>query len=209
MKVLSTLTITAIASSPQAQIGFCPPGTNLCIHAIPGLNPGEWVLQAEFLGELPSSVTAIGAIWSDVNFSLRGDAPITITDWSDGFFSPIFGEPNIIGNGSTEVSFVGVQVAFPLGTPDPSNPLDVIEFTYTGSILALKGELTGQNSALFTGDPAEPFGTILLYQDVRGDQGPLSAAFAQIPAPATLALAPLTLVAARRRRVGLFNGSTS
>ncbi|MEO1583567.1 MAG: hypothetical protein AAFR96_03215 [Planctomycetota bacterium] len=188
------------ASATNAQIGFCP-DVDLCIRALPtNAEATEWQLVAEFAGSVPAANTGIGAVWADASFSLSGDAPITITDTNPGFSSAIFGGPVITGNGSNFVEFVGLQPGGGLGTPDSSNPLVVMDFTYEGNLFALQGEVFGQNSALFLGNPLEPFGTVLLYQDAAGDPGDLTIAFARIPAPATLAIAPLALLATGRRR---------
>ncbi len=201
VKALMIITVVGTSSAASAQFGFaCSPGTDLCIFGRFDTAPNEYFLEADFTGDLPAGATAITTVWSDASFTLTGDAPITITGWNPGFNSALFGQPQITGNGTTEVTFSGVMPANPIGTPDSSNPLRVIDFSYSGSLFIFRGELVGQNSAIFSGDPANPFGTPVLYQDALGNPGALKAEFANVPAPGAMALAPLALVVARRRR---------
>ncbi len=159
-------------------------------------------IRAEYFSDLPGATTAIGAVWSDTSFRLTGDGPIDILDYNPGYSSPIFQDPDIDGRGTEDLTFVGVQPASPLGTPDPSNPLWVADFSYQGSSDQLRMELFGQNTALFLGDPLSPFGTILRYIGVQTPPPELTwrIDIVIIPAPAALGVAPIVLVAARRRR---------
>ncbi len=181
---------------------------DLVVTIVPEGRTDVWSVVAEFVGDLPDGLsltdpafTSDGAIWSDTWFELSGDSDITITNWNPAYGPhAIIGPPIITGNGSPNVEFIGLQPAFPLGFPDPSNPLRVADFHFEGDPRSIDMRFIGQNSILLVGNPAEPFGTILLYQDAAGNPGPLSIAFQPIPAPASLAFAPLALVAARRRR---------
>lgn len=173
----------------------------VCVDDLDG--DGRWVVTAEFLGEIPAGATAIGALWADTNFTISGDGSdinIDAASANPGYTSAIFGAPSIT-NGST-AQFVGLQPGGGLGAPDASNPLSVVEFDYAGNPAALGFELTSQNTALFVGNPLEPFGTILTYLDVNGDAGSLSFdVVIKIPAPASAALLGLGgLATARRRR---------
>ncbi|MEO1583566.1 MAG: hypothetical protein AAFR96_03210 [Planctomycetota bacterium] len=195
MKNLALLAIAGSASTVAAQ------DLVVCVDDLDG--DGRWVVTAEYFGALPAGTNAIGAIWADSSFTIGGDgSEITIDAASanPGYTSAIFGVP-AISNGPT-ATFVGLQPGGGLGAPDASNPLSVLEFDYAGDASALTFELTGQNSALFTGNPLEPFGTIALYQDVNGEAGTLTFAVdIKIPAPASAALLGLGgLAAARRRR---------
>ena len=179
-------------------------------------DPELYVIQAIYNGALPAGTTAIGALWADSSFTLSGDAPIRYVGFNPGYRSSLFGDPVIIGDGTDSTSFAGIQPPEPLGAPDGSNPLLVTAFRYSGSILSLGMDFVGQNSAFFVGNPDEPFGTFQLYQFANGDPGQLSFRidFPRlnqvpldpsvidffVPTPATLALAPVALVAAHRRR---------
>ncbi|MEO1583568.1 MAG: hypothetical protein AAFR96_03220 [Planctomycetota bacterium] len=166
------------------------------------------VITAEFAGQIPGGATAIGTVWADTSFALSSifsSSPITITGFNPGYSSAIFGDPQITGNGTQSVSFVGLQPGGGLGNPDPSNPLVVATFeTEPRSLVDF--ELIGQNSALFTGNPLEPFGTVRLYQDVTGNAGSLTFSVLNIynfPQPGTaVAFGSIGLFGARRRRSG-------
>lgn len=192
MKTLALIAFAGAASTATAQdltVTIAPTGGD------------NWEVTAEFNGTLPGAATTIDAVWSDASFSISGDAPITFgTGWNPGFSSALFGDPAITNDGSNSVTWVGVQPAAPLGTPDNSNPLFVDDFTYAGDAAALSASFVGQNSGLFSGDPAQPFGTIALYQDAQGNAGELSFEIVIVPAPASAALLGLGGLAAVRRR---------
>ncbi|MEO1583571.1 MAG: hypothetical protein AAFR96_03235 [Planctomycetota bacterium] len=157
---------------------------------------------ATFNADLPAGYTSLACVWSDTNFEITGDgSSITIdaASASPGYSSFLFGDPQIT-NGST-ASFIGIQPGGGLGSPDPSNPLQVVEFDYAGDIARLDLTLVGQNSFLPIGNPGVfPGSALFLYQDVAGNPGGYSFEVLIVPAPATLALAPAILNAARRRR---------
>ncbi|MEO1583564.1 MAG: hypothetical protein AAFR96_03200 [Planctomycetota bacterium] len=195
MKTLAMIVLAGSASTVAAQ------DLLVCVEEV---SVGRWAVSAEYTGAIPGAATGIGAIWADTNFTINGDgSEITIDAASAnaGYTSAIFGVPAIT-NGST-AQFVGLQPGGGLGAPDASNPLSVVEFDYAGDRAALDFQLTSQNTALFTGDPLEPFGTIGTYLNVDGTAGELSFAVEvkPIPAPASAALLGLGgLAAARRRR---------
>lgn len=196
MKTFALIALAGVASNATAQ--------DLVISVVQQANLSDWEISAEFFGSLPAGTTAIGAIWSDASFRVSGDGAVNFgTGWNPGFQSALFGPPAISNDGTNTVTWVGVQAASPLGTPDASNPLFVDDFSYAGSAANLSLELFGQNSALFTGNPAEPFGTILLYRNAQNQPGPLTfrVDIVPVPAPASAALLGLGgLAAARRRR---------
>ncbi len=198
MKTAACLAI-AVAGSAHADVD-----TVFTVEFDVTTSTGE--IRAEYFGQLPGATTAIGTVWSNTQFELSGDGPLVIEsfDVNPGYFSPIFGGPTITGNGTNLVRFVGVQPTPPIGNPDPSNPLRVTDFSYQGSPDQLRMELFGQNTALFLGDPANPFGTVVNYVlvDPPGGVSPLEWRIDVIiiPAPAALGVAPIVLVAARRRR---------
>ncbi|MEO1534191.1 MAG: MYXO-CTERM sorting domain-containing protein [Planctomycetota bacterium] len=193
MKTFAIVALAGAASSVTAQ------DLVICVDDLDG--DGRWVVTAEFVGAIPGSATAIGAIWSDTSFRIDGDgSDITIDAASAnaGYTSAIFGAP-MINNGAS-ATFVGLQPVG-LGNPDPSNPLSVVEFDYAGNPNALSFELFGQNTGVFTGDPAQPFGTVLTYLDANNNPG--AGTFAveiKIPAPASAAVLGLGGLAAVRRR---------
>ena len=152
----------------------------------------QWEISAEYFG--PPVGFGHGQIWSDTGFDLNGDgSTITITDYNPAYDTQL--GPASVTNGPT-ATFIGSASAF-FGTPDPSNPLFVANFTYGGAFGDLELDLVGQNAAVFDNLPSP---SVLLYQDSFGNPGPLSWDVRYIPAPATLALAPMALVTARRRR---------
>ncbi len=181
-----------------------------------------YVVFAQFLGSIPANSTSLDTAWADTRFRITGDAPITFQGFNPAYRSDLFGDPEYTGDGTTQAEFqaimLGSAVAPLLGSsgPDSSNPLLAASFHYDGSPQSLGFSLFGQNSAIFEGDPSSPFGRFELYLDALGNPGSLSfntsVWFGQfpveqidffIPAPGTLALTPLALIAARRRRVGL------
>ncbi len=199
MKKTQTATLAyALAGSAAAQDMI------VCLQPI---SPTRGQITAEYQGLLPAGTTSIGTMWSDTGFTLSttSTSTFTITDWNAGYNTPLFGGPTITGNGTSTVSFAGIMPAAPIGTPDASNPLLVAEFDFEPglSIFNLSMQLTGQNSALFVGNPSEPFGTILLYQDAAGNPGPLTFRidnkFPPSPGTAT-GLAIGAALACRRRR---------
>ena len=163
-------------------------------------------IRAEYFGDLPGATTSIGTVWSDTSFELRADGAFNINtgDNNPGYFSDIIDGPAITGQSTDRLTFVGVQAIPPLGAPDTSNPLRVTGFSYDGSASSLEMELFGQNSALFVGDPSDPFGTILLYVTVDPPAGvhPLTwrVDVLIVPVPGTLSFASMAIVAATRRR---------
>jgi hypothetical protein len=192
MKTVALIALAGVASTATAQdltITIAPTGGD------------NWSVTAQYSGALPGAATAIDAVWSDASFNISGDAPITFgTGWNPGFTSALFGDPAITNDGSNSVTWVGVQPGAPLGAPDASNPLFVDDFTYAGTAAGLSAELVGQNTALFSGDPLQPFGTIALYQDAQGNAGELTFEIVIVPAPASAALLGLGGLAAVRRR---------
>ncbi|MEO0630214.1 MAG: hypothetical protein AAFY46_05745 [Planctomycetota bacterium] len=145
----------------------------------------------EYFGSQP--VPAV-QIWADAGFELTGDgSAITITGYNPSY-DTVLG-PALVTNGPT-AGFVGNANSF-FGVPDGSNPLFVADFTYEGSVASLGFDMVGQNSYI---DDLPPGGSVRLYQDAAGNPGDLTWDVIIIPAPATLALAPMVLVAARRRR---------
>ncbi len=207
LKPVTVATLAVTLATPVA-------GQDLTIELVTiGGGFGHYGLLATYTGSLPDASTSIGAIWADTSFVIRGNGRISIEAFNPAYAASIFGPPRITGNDTNEVSFEGVQAGPPIGTLDPSNPLLVACFTYLGGLNAFEFEMTGQNSALFLGDPNRPFGQIELYQDVNGNPGTLSHEFILLPfppvvpddaclfpAPGTLAFAPAALIAARRRR---------
>ncbi len=197
MKTLALIALAGAASTATAQD---------MIITVCEVTPGNWDITAEFFGSLPVDTTALGTVLSDASFRVSGDSAINFGDgWNPSFVSSLFGPPTITNDGTTSVDWLGFSPAAPIGNPDNSNPLFIDNFTYTwsGDNDSLDLELVGQNSALFTGNPAEPFGTILQYQDAQGNPGVLSfdVVIKPIPAPASAALLGLGgLAAARRRR---------
>ncbi len=194
MKTLAVFALAGAASSVAAQ------DLIVCVDDLDG--DGRWVVTAEYTGSLPGAATAIGTVWSDAGFVINGDGSDITIDASSanaGYTSALFGPP-VINNGSS-ASFVAVMPGAPIGNPDSSNPLSVVEFDYFGVPQALTFDLAGQNTALFTGDPANPFGTILSYLNADGSDGDLTFRVdIKIPAPASAALLGLGGLAAVRRR---------
>ncbi|MEL7483725.1 MAG: hypothetical protein AAFN41_05150 [Planctomycetota bacterium] len=179
----------------------------------------RYVLAAEFLGSLPAGSTRLDVAWSDVHVELAGDAPITFDTWNPGYNNGLLGRPDRADAGANPAVFqatmfgIGLSTVFNGPVPDSSNPLLAVSFTYSGSPAALSMQLAGQNSVVFEGNPATPFGVIELYQSALNEPGTRSFEFAIapgqlpveeisffVPAPATLALAPLCLMATHRRR---------
>lgn len=194
MKTFAIVALSGVAASASAQ--------DLIVTVDDLDGDGRWFVSAEFVSALPGATTAIGTVWSDTSFVIGGDgSDITIDAASAnaGYTSAIFGAP-VISNGAN-ASFVAVMPAAPLGAPDSSNPLSVVEFDYAGNPGDLTFNLNGQNTGLFTGDPAQPFGTILGYLDVNNNPGELSFRVdILIPAPASAALLGFGGLAAVRRR---------
>ncbi len=211
---LAALIIVTAGGSTAAQ--------NCWFTVSPTTEPGLFAVSARFFNApLPGDTTRVASIWSDVGFSIEptfasSGMPITFESFNPAFRSDLFGDPQISDRSSTPTTFRGFQAPEPIGgNPDPSDPLHVATFRYGGAFLDLRFALVGQNAALFAGDPAMPFGTVELYLDAQGSAGDLSfnadlffgtvdtadlADFIVIPTPGTLALAPLALVVARRRR---------
>ncbi|MEO1534183.1 MAG: hypothetical protein AAFS11_01290 [Planctomycetota bacterium] len=179
----------------------------------------RYVLAAEFLGSLPAGATRLDVAWSDIGFELSGNAPITFDAWNPGYNNALEGGPRIADANANPAVFDATMLGtttsgfFNGPTPDSSNPLLVATFTYSGAFGALSPSLIGQNSIVFEGNPAAPFGVVELYQSAQNQPGSRSFEFAFlpgqlpveelrffVPTPATLALAPLSLVAVRRRR---------
>lgn len=179
----------------------------------------RYVVYATFFGSLPAGSTLLDVVWSDVDIVVAGDAPVTFDAWNPGYNNALTGGPTLTGNGTSTARFAstmfGTASVNIIGgpTPDSSNPLLAMTFRYAGSPGALSFQLDGQNSVVFEGNPAAPFGVIQLYQDAQGNPGNRSYreefAFGEfpadqlnffVPAPATVALAPVALLAAGRRR---------
>ncbi|MEO1583570.1 MAG: hypothetical protein AAFR96_03230 [Planctomycetota bacterium] len=208
-----TLIAQAIALATAAQTH----AQDLLISFVPirGM-AGTYVVTAQFTGGLPAGTTDIASIWVDTQFEIAGGGarPVEFIATNPAYTSAIFGGPRV-RSGSIG-SFTGTQALASLGgQPDPSDPLFVTIFSYQDSVADLQFTLIGQNSAGFTGNPNEPFGTIVLYQDAAGNPGPLtfglppfptlnSIALEEIPwipAPASCSVVALAgLAAARRRR---------
>ncbi|MEL6497550.1 MAG: hypothetical protein AAF937_05905 [Planctomycetota bacterium] len=151
----------------------------------------SWTVSAELL-TTPTFLPLI-QLWADASFSLTGDGSfITITDYNASYDTTL---GNALVTNGPVASFIGNSNSF-FGVPDSSNPLFVLDFTYAGRLDALELALVGQNSAVFKSFS----GDVLLYQDASGNAGQLTWDVRYIPAPATLALAPLGLAAVRRRR---------
>lgn len=172
-----------VAGSASAQ-----PDMLICVEDLDG--NGLWSITAEYLSNPPS---AIEQVWADTSFELTGDgSDIRIVDFNPSYsvgIAPFILDGEIFRfEGNSNVFF---------GIPDPSNPLWVLDVQYFGDPSALGMTLLGQNSAIFQN---QPFGDVRLYQDAMGNPGELTYDIKIIPAPATLALAPIALVAARRRR---------
>lgn len=149
----------------------------------------SWRITSEFLSQLfvPTQ------IWASASFDLAGDGTdITITDYNASYDTAL--GPAQVTNGPT-ASFVGNASSF-FGTPDLSNPLFVLDFEYAGRFDALELSLVGLNGIV----DEFSFGSLILYQDSLGNPGSLTWDVQYIPGPATVALAPMTLIAARRRR---------
>ncbi|MEO1535137.1 MAG: hypothetical protein AAFS11_06205 [Planctomycetota bacterium] len=179
----------------------------------------RYVLGAEFLGSLPAGATRLDVAWSDVRVELSGDAPITFDAWNPGYNNAIDGGPTLADADANPAVFwatmLGTTGSGLLGgpVPDSSNPLLVATFTYSGTFGALDPRLVGQNTVVFEGDPAAPFGLVQRYQGPNDQPGERSFEFALVPgqlpveeigffvpAPGTIALAPFALAATRRRR---------
>ncbi|MEL6795403.1 MAG: hypothetical protein AAFO89_01120 [Planctomycetota bacterium] len=151
----------------------------------------QWQISAEFLSPFPGNVEV--QVWAYAGFDLAGDgSAITITSYNPSY-DTAFG-PASVTNGPT-ASFVGQTLPL-FATPDLSNPLSVLDFTYAGSAESLELSLVGLNAIV----DGLSFGSLILYQDSLGNPGTLTWDVRYIPAPATLALAPIGLVATRRRR---------
>ncbi len=158
---------------------------------VDNVSGNQWRISSEFFTIVSYPIVQI---WMDTSFELTGDgSPITITSYNPSY-DTMLGNAAVT-NGPT-ATFVGNATDF-FGTVDPSNPLDVIEFEYAGSFDAIELTMVGQNGFL---SYAHPFGTVELYQDANGNPGPRTWDVRYIPAPATLALVPLALVAAHRSR---------
>ncbi|MEL6497300.1 MAG: hypothetical protein AAF937_06220 [Planctomycetota bacterium] len=180
----ATIAAGTAATQPDLLVSLSPLGGSL----------DEWRISAELL---TTPTNPIIQIWADASFRIVGDgSPIEITSYNSSYDSTL-GNAIITDNGSASPMFVGNANSF-FGTPDSSNPLEVLQFTYTGFTGALCIELVGQNSAIFD---MPPFGDVQLYQDAGGNPGPLSLEVFCIPSPGTtpaIALAALTAVHRRR-----------
>lgn len=184
MKLIALAAVAGAASSATAQ--------DLIIDIFP-ISGDTFGVVAEFQSIPP---TPIVQIWADASFTLSGSAPITISSYNPAYDTSL-GNAQLIDNGTNNVQFVGNANSF-FGTPDSSNPLQVLTFDYSGSLAALSLNLVGQNSAIFE---LPPFGDVRLYQDAQGNPGELTFGIHFIPAPASAALLGLGgLCAARRRR---------
>ncbi|MEO1535136.1 MAG: hypothetical protein AAFS11_06200 [Planctomycetota bacterium] len=159
---------------------------------VDNVSGNQWEISAEFLPVFAPIIQ----LWADASFELTGDgSPITITSYNPSYDTTL-GDA-IVTNGPT-ASFLGNANDF-FGTTDPSNPLFVATFEYAGAFDDLTLTLVGQNS----GELALPPSGFFLYQDRFGNPGSRTWDVQYIPAPATLALAPLAsmaLVASRRTR---------
>lgn len=151
----------------------------------------EWTITAKFLS--PSSWPIL-QVWTDTSFELSGDGSIiTITDYN-AVYDTVLGNA-FVSNGPV-ASFVGNVTPF-IGSPvDSSNPLSVARFAYSGNANSLALRMVSQNSVIFD----QPLGVVDLYQDSNGNPGEYSWDVVVIPAPGAMALAPLALIAARRKR---------
>ncbi|MEO1717902.1 MAG: hypothetical protein AAFR76_12405 [Planctomycetota bacterium] len=160
---------------------------------VDNVSAADWTISAEILS--PPSFQAIVQVWADTSFELTGDgSAITIISYNPSYDTTLGNA--FVSNGPT-ATFIGNANSF-FGIPDSSNPLFVLDFTYAGGFEELELQLVGQNSALF-----DNFGgSIDAYQFADGSPGNLTWDVQYIPAPATLALAlaPITLIASRRRR---------
>ncbi len=195
MKTFAFVALAGVAASVSAQ------DLVVCVDDLDG--DGRWIVTAQFNGTIPAGNTGIGTIWSDTSFVIGGDGSnISFVPGSDNpaYTSGLFGGPVLVEGANA--SFVGLMAASPIGSPDPSNPLSVVDFEYFGDPRDLTVSLTGQNTALFVGNPNEPFGTIRTYLDVFNNPGQFTFdVVIKIPAPASAALLGLGgLAAARRRR---------
>ncbi|MEO1716107.1 MAG: hypothetical protein AAFR76_03250 [Planctomycetota bacterium] len=149
----------------------------------------EWTISAESFVFID-----IIQLWADASFELIGDgSPITITSYNPSY-DTLLGDA-VVTNGPT-ASFLGVANN-QFGIADPSNPLYVLDFEYAGAFDDVTLTLVGQNSGEFR---AGGFSFLELYQDANGNPGSLTWDIRYVPTPATLALAPMVLVKARRRR---------
>lgn len=153
---------------------------------------GNWSITAEFLTTPPGPILQL---WASTDFELVGDgSPISITDYNPAYDTSL--DSPEITNGPV-AAFYGATYQF-FGTPDSSNPQYVAAFDYAGSSGDLDLVLVGENYALFD---SSPFGDVEFYtsRDLR-DQVILTFDVIIVPAPNTLGLAPLALIATRRRR---------
>ncbi len=157
------------------------------------------VIRAEFFGDFVLGATSLTMVWADACFQIAGDgiAPITFIDYNPAYDTSL-GDA-VVTNGTT-ASFVGNSNSF-FGTPDPSNPPWVADFSYSGSPSELEFSLFGTNSILLDG-PNAPFGIVVLYFGTGLDFTPYTwiSEVVIVPTPATLAVASYALIATRRRR---------
>ncbi|MEO1535139.1 MAG: hypothetical protein AAFS11_06215 [Planctomycetota bacterium] len=152
----------------------------------------DWSISAEFLSSLPGPLVQL---WIDASFELTGDgSTIAFTEYNPAYDTTL--GPAQVVNGPT-ASFIGNSNAF-FGTPDPSNPLFVANFDYDGAFDDIRLTLVGQNSFFAEGGGFD--GIFRLYQDAQGNPGELTWDVVYIPAPGSLALAPVALMATRRSR---------
>ncbi|MEO1717901.1 MAG: hypothetical protein AAFR76_12400, partial [Planctomycetota bacterium] len=117
----------------------------------------DCTVSAEFLSPYPGNVVV--QVWAYASFDLAGDgSAITITSYNPSYDNTAFG-PASVTNGPT-ASFVG-QAGPLFATPDLSNPLSVLDFTYAGRAESLELSLAGLNAIV----DAFSFGSLVLYQD--------------------------------------------
>ncbi|MEO0630216.1 MAG: hypothetical protein AAFY46_05755 [Planctomycetota bacterium] len=150
----------------------------------------DWRVSAAFVTQPP---VAIGQVWADTSFDLTGDgSPISITAYTPVYDTAL--ADAVVSNGEV-ASFRAINGVGFFGPTDSGNPQFVVDFEYAGSFDALELTLVGQNAALLNF-----FTPTVLYQDAAGNPGELTWDVQYIPAPATLALAPVALMATRRSR---------
>lgn len=140
-----------------------------------------------------SLANALAFVW-DIDGSFSTTDGIINLDLNAGFTNPILAPTPVTGNGTSSVSFTGVNATQLLPSPafDNSNPFTIATFTYTGTFAGFDGGLN--LSQISYAQPGAGFPDVQVYTDVN-------ITYVPVPAPATAGLLGLGgLVAVRRRR---------
>ena len=162
-----------------------------------------WSVTATYNTPLDPGVE-IGTVWADAYFQIEGDgSDILFVPGSDNpAYSAGLGPVSLTdGVNGSPAEFIGSQAGptpFGPGTADPSNPLSVVQFTYSGDVDVLNLWLVGLNTVLFL--DGSTFGDIQFYTDPFRATQTFEVVIKPIPAPASAVLIGVAGFAAARRR---------